>query len=72
MIKIDGIKTVASKASFGFQKHSPEILVVSGVIGLVGAAVLACKSTLKAQDILKETKGSLEDIATVVNDENIS
>ena len=30
------------KAGFQLKKHSPEILVVTGVIGVVTSAVLAC------------------------------
>ena len=33
-----------------------EILIVSGVVGTVVSAVMACKATLKAADILAETK----------------
>lgn len=33
-------------------KHSPSILFVGGVVGVVGATVLACKATLKLDEIL--------------------
>ena len=36
-----------SKTSFQLKKHSPEILVVAGVIGVVTSAVMACKATTK-------------------------
>ena len=42
------------KAAFKLKKHSPEILVVSGVIGVVGSAVMACKATTKLDSILNE------------------
>ena len=35
-----------SKTSFQLKKHSPEILVVAGVIGVVTSAVMACKATV--------------------------
>lgn len=43
---------------FGLQlkKHSPEILVVSGVVGVVGAAVMACKATTKLSTVLDKHK----------------
>ena len=44
------------KASFQFKKHSPEILIVAGVIGTVTSAVMACKATTKLNDILEESK----------------
>ena len=40
------------KIKFGFKKHSPEILVVAGVVGTVTSAVMACKATTKINDIL--------------------
>ena len=40
----------------GVQKHSPEILAGVGVVGTVASAVMACKATLKLDDILAETK----------------
>lgn len=43
-------------AGFQLKKHSPEILVVAGVIGTVVGAVLACKATTKATAVLEETK----------------
>lgn len=47
------------KTAFKFKKHSPEILVVSGVVGLVGSAVMACKATTKVNDILDDTNEQL-------------
>lgn len=55
------------KASFRsmtitLRKHAPEIMVVGGCIGCVGAAVLACKETLKVKDILDEGDKKLDEI----------
>ena len=60
------------KVGFKFKKHSPEILVVAGVVGTVASAVMACKATLKVNDILEETKVEIEKVKTVVADESIS
>ena len=35
------------KVGFQLKKHSPEILVVTGVIGTVASAVMACKDNKK-------------------------
>lgn len=51
-----------SKVGFQLKKHSPEILVAVGVVGAVGSAVLACKATLKVNDVLDETKTSIDKI----------
>lgn len=41
------------------QKHSPEILITTGVIGVITSTVFACKATLKAGDILVEHEKKL-------------
>ena len=48
--------------SVGFQlkKHSPEILVIGGVVGTVASAVMACKATTKLHDVLDETKEKID------------
>lgn len=50
---------------FGFQvkKHSPEILVVAGVVGVVTSAVMACKATLKVNEVIEPCKKNVEKIA---------
>ena len=50
------------KVKFGLKKHSPEILVGAGVIGVVGASVMACKATLKVNTVVEETKTNLHKI----------
>ena len=50
------------KVGFKLKKHSPEILVIAGVIGTVTSAVMACKATLKVKDVIDETKETIEDI----------
>lgn len=56
------VNGVASKTVMKLKKHSPEILVVSGIAGTVVSAVLACKATTKVAEILDETKGTLDTI----------
>lgn len=50
------------KMGFRLKKHSPEILVVTGVVGTVASAVMACKATLKVNDILDGAKHDITKI----------
>lgn len=56
------------KASLVLRKSSPEILAVVGTVGVVVSAVMACKATTKASDILNETNDQLEAVKSVVAD----
>lgn len=47
-------------AGLQLKKHSPEILVVSGIVGTVASAVLACKATTKVNFVLEETKTKVD------------
>lgn len=59
---MNNITRTLNKAAFKFKKHSPEILVVAGVVGVVGSTVMACKATTKVNDILDDTKDQLDKI----------
>jgi hypothetical protein len=48
------------KAGFQLKKHSPEILVVTGVVGTVVSAVMACKATTKVDFVLEDTKKKVD------------
>lgn len=48
------IKRNLMKVKLKFVKHSPEILLGVGAIGMVTSTVLACRATLKLNDIKKE------------------
>lgn len=50
------------KTGLKLKKYSPEILVVAGVVGTVASAVMACKATLKVNDILEESKKQIDTI----------
>lgn len=65
MKKLEIMNTVTRsihKAGFQLKKHSPEILIVGGVIGTVTSAVMACKATTKLNDILEESKDQIDSI----------
>ena len=50
------------KVGFKFKKHSPEILVVTGIVGIVASTVMACKATTKVNDIVDEAKETIDKI----------
>lgn len=50
------------KVGFQLKKYSPEILIVAGVVGTVTSAVMACKATLKVNEVLDESKENIEKI----------
>lgn len=54
-----------NKALFQLKKHSPEILVVGGIVGGVASTVMACKATTKVSDILEHTREQVETIHEV-------
>lgn len=48
------------RAGFKLKKHSPEILAVVGVAGVVTSTVMACKATTKLGDILDKAKSDID------------
>ena len=50
------------KVKLSLMKHSPEILIGAGVVGVVTSAVLACKATTKLDSIMSKAKKDIETI----------
>lgn len=74
MKKLEIVTTVTrgfNKVGFALKKHSPEIMVVAGVVGVVAGAVMACKATTKLQGILDEGKEHVDAVHELVKDENV-
>lgn len=59
---VNKVSGCLGKVTFGLKKHSPEILVVAGVVGTVASTVMACKATLKVDEVLDDTKMKLEKV----------
>lgn len=64
-------------ALFNIKKASPEILIVAGIGCVIGATVLACKATKKANDIVDDSMDELDDtrdnlVATNASDREIA
>ena len=66
MSKLQVVKTAVSKSAgrggLLLKKHSPEILIGVGVVGVVASTVMACKATLKAQEVISEKNKNLSAI----------
>jgi hypothetical protein len=68
----DNATRALHKVGFQIKKHSPEILVVTGVVGTVVSAVMACKATTKVSTILDKTKTNIDTIHECVNDPDLA
>lgn len=61
-----------NKVAFACKKHSPEILIVAGCVGVVTSTIMACKATTKLSTLLEETKETAKTIhETVERAENV-
>lgn len=60
------------RTNLQLQKHSPEIMVVAGVVGFVASAIMACKATTKVNDILEKTKSDVDSVHRVLEDEKVT
>lgn len=65
------VSRLLGNASLQIRKHSPEILMVAGVVGTVASTVLACKATLKVNEVLEEKKNTIDAIHTCLENETI-
>lgn len=59
------ITRAAHKTGFALKQHSPEILAVTGTVGIVASAVLACKATTKVNDIMSDTNSQIHELHLV-------
>lgn len=57
-----------NRAAFKIRKHSPEILVVSGIVGAVTSTVMACKATTKIDEVITESKEHIDMTKKYVED----
>lgn len=57
-----------NKLGFKFKKHSPELLVAAGVVGVVASGVMACKATTKLSSVLCEHKEQTNQINSYIEE----
>ncbi len=66
------VSATFGKVSLKLKKHSPEILVVAGVVGTVASTVMACRATTKLSSVLEESKNNIETIHKYADDESMT
>ena len=66
------VSTTFSKVSVKLKKHSPEILVVAGVVGTVASAVMACHATTKLDSVLEKSKKDVDAIHKCAENEELA
>lgn len=60
---------IAGSQSLTVQKNAPNLLFAAGVVGSIGATVLACRATLKLESIVDEAKLNLEVVDSIDTDQ---
>lgn len=59
---LTGLSRTLHKTGFIFKKHSPEILITAGAVGVVTGAVMACKATTKLETVMETGRKNVEAI----------
>lgn len=66
------VSRTVHRTGFQLKKHSPEILMVTGAIGVVASAVMACKATTKVSEITEETKNTVDAIHNCISNPDMA
>lgn len=69
---VESASAMFNKGMFTLKKHSPEIALVAGIGSVVAGAVVACKATITAVDILEDHKTVVDAIHECHDCEDIS
>lgn len=59
------VNLACNKFGFQLQKKSPEILIAAGIAGVIVSAVMACKATIKAQEVAEDAKDTIDEIHAI-------
>lgn len=69
---ISNLTRTFNRTGLKIKKHNPEILLAAGTVGVVVSGVMACKATLKVNEILDESKQQIDTIHSVTADPNMA
>lgn len=67
-----GTTRALNRIGLKMKKHSPEILVASGIVGVVTSTVMACKATTKIDEVITESKAHVDMTKKYVEDNGFS
>jgi len=59
------------KTGLLIKKHSPEILMITGIVGTVASTVMACKATTKVSEIKEEKEATINKIHECLEREDV-
>lgn len=63
------IQRIANKIVLGTKQKSPEIFLVTGIIGMIGTCVVACRQTTKLSAIMEKAKEDKKNVDAILNGE---
>lgn len=69
---INSMSGAFGKVVFQLKKHSPEIMIVAGVVGVISSAVLACRATTKISGIIDKSKEEIDAIHNCIDDPSLA
>ena len=62
------LSRLVNRTGLRLKKHSPELLIIGGIIGVVSSTVMACKATRKLDGVLDEHKHEIAEINIVAEE----
>lgn len=68
----NGLTKTFHNVSFKLKKHSPEILMAVGVVGTVTSAVMACRATMKVNEVIEKRNKAFDAIQQCLEDPQLS
>ena len=66
------LETKFAKLGVKAKKHSPELFMAAGVVGVVVSTVMACRATLKVNEVLEEHNETMDKINNYVEENGYS